>query len=121
MLMIIYQISLKIATIDNIFDDDNDIVDLSIGYNNDNNQNNNRNNKKDNDNDKDDNDNEDNDEDNDNDNENDNENENENERENKNDNNDALVIIGRKSRVELCIFMIEMTLNHFSTNYKNQK
>merc|ERR1712019_84524 len=26
---------------------------------------------------------------------------------------DALVIIGRKSRVELCVFMIEMTLNHF--------
>merc|ERR1712176_1570101 len=29
------------------------------------------------------------------------------------DANDALVIIGRKSRVELCVFMIEMTLNHF--------
>jgi len=30
-----------------------------------------------------------------------------------NDRNDALVIIGRKSRVKICIFMIEMTLNHF--------
>jgi len=28
---------------------------------------------------------------------------------------DALIIIGRKSRVELCIFMLEMTLNHFRT------
>ena len=34
--------------------------------------------------------------------------------------NDALVIIGRKSRVELCIFMIEMTLNHFRTITKTR-
>merc|ERR1712228_583578 len=34
--------------------------------------------------------------------------------------NDALVIIGRKSRVQLCIFMIEMTLNHFRTITKTR-
>jgi len=33
---------------------------------------------------------------------------------------DALVIIGRKSRVELCIFMIEMTLNHFRSISKTR-
>eukprot|EP01084_Bolivina_argentea_P292011 501929_1 len=36
------------------------------------------------------------------------------------DSKDALVVIGRGSRVEICIFMIEMTLTHFRTITKTR-